>query len=207
MGTWRLNVYEDFSGGAGRCINTWHVRTGNLATTETAAVNNAAAALSTFYSSLKALYPSDAGQHFRCDFAVEVHDQTDIVIDPTRFNPGLCTGGALLAPPHLAACLSWKTSIRARRGRGRTFLGPFVTSTLEDNGTIRPATVTALNNAAQALLTSSQVDNDWAIGVYGLENPAPKDYPGDYNDLPHVIRDITGYTLQDKWAVMRSRRS
>src|SRR3954447_14994412 len=119
MGTWRLNVYEDFSGGAGRCINTWHVRTGNLATTETAAVNNAAAALSTFYSSIKALYPSDAGQHFRCDFAVEVNDQTDIVIDPTRFNPGLCTGGARSAALRSAS----RTTVDPGSTGGRDLLG------------------------------------------------------------------------------------
>jgi hypothetical protein len=202
-----MNAYADMPGNAGRCINSWHIRTGNLVTTESAAVNNAAAAINAFYTALKALFPSTSGQAWKADFAVNVEDATDVSIDVAKWPVVLCTGGALLAPPHLAACVSWKTSIRARRGRGRTFLGPFVTSTLEDDGTIRPATVTAINSAATALVNASLTDNDWAIGVWGLQDPAPKDYQGDYNDLPHVIRDVVGYQLQDKWAVMRSRRS
>lgn len=206
MGVWRMNVYCDMPGGAGRVVNSWHIRTGNLVTTESAAVNNAAAALRAFYTALGALYPSTSGQAWKADFAVNVEDQSDVAIDPAKWPNVLCTGGALLAPPHLSACISWKTGIRARRGRGRTFLGSFVTSTLEDDGTIRPATITTINAAATALVNSSLTDNDWALGVWGLQDPAPKDYPGDYNDLPHVIRDFTGYVLQDKWAVMRSRR-
>lgn len=206
MAVWRLNVYGDFGAGAGRCINTWHVRTGNLVTTEQAAVNSAAGAIRAFTQAMSASYPSLVAGSMKCDFAVNVETGEDLPISTSTFAPVVFTGGALHAPPHLAICVSWKTSIRARRGRGRTFLGPLVTAAMQSDGTVTDALLTTLSTAATSLVNASLTDNDWAVGVWGLENPAPKNFAGDYNDLPHVIRDITGFTISDKFAVMRSRR-
>jgi len=206
VAVWRLNVYGDFSNGAGRCINTWHVRTGNLIPTEQAAINSAASALRSFYGTVANLCPSLPAATWRCDFAVNVQDQTDLPVSQTSFAPVATAGGAIWAPPHLAICVSWKTSIRARRGRGRSFLGPLTGGQMQSDGTVLDASLTTLTTAATTLVNASLTDNDWALGVWGLENPAPPGFGGDYNDLPHVIRDFTGFSMQDKFAVMRSRR-
>lgn len=206
MAVWRMNVFSDMPGGAGRCINSWHIRTGNLITTEAAAVNSAAQSLRKLYVAIANYNPSTTGAQWKTDFAVNVQTGEDIAIDQTKFAPVTVSGGASIAPPHLAICISWKTSIRARRGRGRTFVGPLVLGSLQTDGSVVDATLTTLTTAGNTLVSESLTDNDWAFGVWGLENPAPKDYAGDYNDLPHVIRDFTGFSIQDKFAVMRSRR-
>lgn len=203
---WRLNVFGDHGNGAGRVVNVFHVRTGNLVTTEQAAVNGAASALRAFMQTMAAYYPSLTAGSMKCDFAVNVQTGEDLPISTSTFAPVIFAGGAVAAPPHLAICVNWKTSIRGRRARGRSFLGPLVQSTEQADGSVVDTVLTTLGTAAQTLINASLVDNDWALGVWGLENPAPKDYAGDYSDLPHVIRDFTGYSISDKFAVMRSRR-
>lgn len=206
MAIWRMNIFGDHGNGAGRVINSWHIRTGNLVTTEQAAVNGAASAVRVFMQNMAALYPSSTAGSMKADFAVNVETGEDLPISTSTFSPVIFAGGANAAPPHLAICVNWKTSIRGRRARGRTFLGPLVSSCIQTDGTVVDATLTSLGTAAQTLVNSSLTDNDWAIGVWGLENPAPKGFQGDYSALPHVIRDITGYSISDKFAVMRSRR-
>jgi len=192
--------------GAGRVINVFHVRTGNLVTTEQAALNGAASAIRTFMQAMAAYYPSLTGGSMKADFGINVETGEDLPISAATFPPVVFAGGASAAPPHLALCVNWKTSIRGRRARGRTFLGPLKLACIQADGTAEDVFLGNIGTAAQALVNASLTDNDWAVGVYGLQNPAPENYQGDYSDLPHVIRDITGYSISDKFAVMRSRR-
>jgi hypothetical protein len=109
------------------------------------------------------------------------------------------------AAPVLAVCVSWQTSLAARRGMGRTFIGPLQGEIVQDDGTVEPGTLDGIRTAAQDLVDASGGLNDWAFGVYGLQSKAPAGTQ-DYSSLPHVHRDFTGMKVRDQFAVLRSRR-
>lgn len=102
------------------------------------------------------------------------------------------------APPVLAVVVGWRTTLAARRGRGRTFLGPLRSGVIQSDGTIGTTALNALQSAASTFVTNSQGIAGGAFAVYGQENL------GDPSG--HVARDITGYRIKDKFAVLRSRR-
>lgn len=186
---------------AGVCTNVWHVRTVGSGGGATSDLQGAATSLRSFYNSMVGFWP--VGNSITADFAVDVQAASDA---PVTWAAIAGTGAGNVAPPHLAVCITWKTSIRARRGRGRTFLGPMVGALIGPDGTITDANLTTLRTAAQNLINDSLVDNGWAISIWGQETAAPKGFTGDRADLPHVGRDIQSYSIADKWAVMRSRR-
>jgi len=185
---------------AGKCMNVWHIRTTSNEFLP-AELSNAVAAVKAFYGSIALLYPT--GTSITADFAVDVENETD---KPVSFGTVAGSGAGNLLAPHLAVCVSWKTGTRARRARGRTFLGPFISAVSDATGTVGDGNITQISNAANTLIGASQADNGWAVAVWGLQDPAPKGYAGNPADLPHVARDITGFAIADKFAVMRSRR-
>lgn len=186
---------------AGKCVNVWHMRTAEDSPVGYAALQNGVDALRTFYGALATMFPT--GNTVLADFAVDVESNKD---RPLTWTAVTGSGGTTVAPPHLAVCVSWKTSTRARRARGRTFLGPLGGQTIEGDGTVLTGTLTQVKTAAAALISSSMTDNGWALGVWGLAEPAPAGYTGSTSGLPHQLRDFTGHAVQDKFAVMRSRR-
>lgn len=104
--------------------------------------------------------------------------------------------GAAASPANLSALLavvvSWRTASATRSGRGRTFLGPFVTLANENNGTPAPDLLSRINVAAQALVEDSQSANGWAFGVLSTTQG--------------TFRPVTGHSVRDRFAVLRSRR-
>ena len=118
----------------------------------------------------------------------------------------LATTGSVAAP--LMICASWRTTLAARRGRGRTFVGPIRGGWNEPDGTPYADAVNAIQTAAQTLVQTSRDGDGWALGVYGQQSmlSGPAITPSDRANAPHVIRDWTGVKVQDKWAVLRSRR-
>jgi len=200
MPTLRLPV-TTLSPQAGKCVNVWHLRTPENSPVGDAALGGAVTALRAFYGSLLDQFPP--GNTITADFAVDVVTGQDHAVTwATQTGTGI-TG---TAPPHLAIVVGWKTGTRARRARGRTFLGPFGAAVLQADGTPLDSTLTKVRTAAQTLISASLTDNTWAFGVYGLANPAPVGYQGNYSELPHVFRDFQGAAVRDSWAVMRSRR-
>lgn len=202
MGIWRLPVTVT-DPRAGACINVWHVRTGGVINDEASQLNAAAAALRTFYFGQAVSFPSTCS--VTADFAVEVTENRDQAVTWAKFS-GTGSGGQ--APPHLAVCVNLKTSIRGRRARGRIFLGPRMTVDIDGDGSIGAPHLAALNTAMTTLRDASVVDNGWALGVWGLKDSAPTDYwknGGTGKELPHVFRDLTGFQINDRFAVMRSR--
>ena len=186
---------------AGVCTNVWHIRTAPIASDLQANINAAAAAIRAFYASQVTQLPS--GTTVKGDFATDVVESTDV---PVTFATVTGTSAGNVAPPHLAICISWKTSIRGRRARGRTFLGPLHASVLDTDGTVATAVQNAVRTEANNLVTASMVDNGWAVAIWGQENAMPKADAASRAAAPHVARDIIGATVNDRFAVMRSRR-
>jgi hypothetical protein len=203
MPVYRVPVTIVAPGAGGNCNNTWHVRTGAIPGDEKADFAAAVAAIRAFYVSLKDYYPGNTA--ITCDAGIEVDEKYDYPVTWATITSGNTPLGT--APPHLALCINWLTSSRTRRGRGRTFLGPFSPAHLQTDGTVLDVSVTGIRGIAQTLVNASLVDNGWAVGVYGLESPAPKPPPSDLSTLPHVLRDVVSLKVSDRWAVMRSRRA
>lgn len=101
------------------------------------------------------------------------------------------------APTVLQVCCTWRTSIAARRGRGRTFFGPLKASTQDVNGSILDSPLGLMRASVTQFANDSQAINGGAFGVWGLESEG---------GTAKVLRDITGGAIKDQFAVLRSRR-
>jgi hypothetical protein len=134
---------------------------------------------------------------------VNVADQTSVA--PT-FAQIVSGAAAAESPQVLQVCIAWRTALAARRGMGRTFVGPLNTNVNQSDGTVAEAPLARIRNAAAALVTASTASGGWAWGVYGLQSPMPDPPPPNPEDQPRVLRDFTGSAVRDKFAVLRSRR-
>lgn len=106
------------------------------------------------------------------------------------------TGAGAAAPRPIAVAVTWKTTdfVNGRRVRGRTFLSPLSNATLQTDGTPAAATITAAQDFGAAWIDAGATDI--YTGVW--HRPV-----GGSGGSFHVI---TGYQVNDKWAVLRSRR-
>nr|CRY93649.1 hypothetical protein [uncultured prokaryote] len=197
MAIWRvpINLTYEFGGGPG--VNVWHVRQSSLDPGEE--LGDLVGMLHTFYATLTAGQTTgdscfQAGMTIDCGELVNVDTQETFTPDFDALTVG-ATGGA--AAPVLALCVTWRTTIAARRARGRTFLGPFAPDACESNGTPIEALRDTVRSACDALISDSEGFGNGAVGVYGKANPGSSG---------HVIRDITGALVPNEFAVLRSRR-
>lgn len=109
-------------------------------------------------------------------------------------NGGATTGG-YSAPS--GACLAWSTNTvrNARRIRGRTFIVPLAHTCLATDGSIDSAELTTLRTAADTLRAAS---GDARLVIWGRPTT-----PGGTDG---VSAEVTASNVQDKLAVLRSRR-
>jgi hypothetical protein len=203
MTVWRVPINIAYPGTGGPGVNVWHIRTIELGpgTTETGQVNALLGYIRTFYNTIGSWYPA----------TTVLSLGTVTAVDSSREIAGTFAGvtgtGTGSAPQLLALVNTWKTTIAARRGRGRTFLGPLCTAAMQNDGTPAAALLSDVAAASSALLTSSLGYGNGAIGVYGYDQPklAGKANLRDPTDAK-VFRDITGYKARDLFASLRSRR-
>jgi len=90
------------------------------------------------------------------------------------------------------ACVTWRSAKASRRGRGRTFLGPFAADAFGPDGTLDDGFRTDLLEAAADLITFSAANGNGAIGVY--------------SQVDLLLRDYVSATITDQAAVLKSRR-
>ena len=186
-----------------QAVNVWHFRTGidPGGAIDAAPASSAVTAIRTLYSNLAAYYPG--GASITSEGPVDV-ETSEGVNAPFTAVAGSGVGGNL--PSILAACVSWKSTIRARRGTGRTFFGPLVPGFLQSDGTITDAVLTQFRTHVQTLVSASLQDNGWAIGIYGQVRATPKASAEERRAEQHVLRDVVSFTVKDRFSVMRSRR-
>lgn len=202
MAIFRVPINITFPGAGSPGANIWHIRT--IDPTTSGELVNASALIGfirTFYNTLAAYFP--ATTVFSLGTVTEEETSREIV--PTM---ATVTGtGVASAPQLLALVVTWKTSIAARRGRGRTFVGPLATACMQNDGTPVATLVADANTAAQTLVNASLAGANGAIGVYGYQNAK---LPGKANlrnpDDPRIFRDFTGKAIRDLFGVLRSRR-
>lgn len=178
-------------------INVWHARVetaGDLEGVGTDPSSGVMQALKEFYTAIAGAMAGDMSIEFP-QSVVEVTDQSEQTV--AAVTPVL-TGAGSSAPGGLAMTVSWGTSLRARRGRGRTFLGPLNPAVLGGDGRPTASVVTQFQNAANTLLGRSTGVNGWALGVWGQESAGVL--------LPKVLRDFTSAKVSTQFAHLRSRR-
>lgn len=199
MPTWRFPVNLTYPDGGGPGVNVWHIRATGATPVETN-LQSMVDAIHAFYQRLTNSATAGAdwyqgGTTISADSAVDVDTSEASDVDWTTIGP---TPAAAAAAPVLAVCVTWRTSLRARRGMGRTFIGPLNAAVVQDNGTPAEAYRDVLSTACQELINTSTSFNNGAVGIYGRENAGGAG--------SHVIRDLTGFLVPNEFAVLRSRR-
>jgi hypothetical protein len=183
-------------------VNVWSIRTFNFSLL-ISELDAALDALQTFYESIKLMYAPGT----KITLGPDIMDRQSLEDASRPARDILSTGGPNTAAPSLQVCVSWRTELRARRGQGRTFLGPLAGDVVSGDGTPSGTYLTPINTAAQALIDNSVDPDAWAVGVWGLDQPAPSGIPPEeHAALPRVHRDITTFKVRDQFAVLRSRR-
>lgn len=198
MAILRVPIELTWNGAGSPGVNVWHLRVTDLIGDTQDAIDT----LHTFYSDLMTT-GADHGQIYRNGTRANLGAMVDLETDEgahAAFPTITAVSPPAAAPPANQIVVSWHSSVRARRGNGRTFLGPCSQSVVDDDGTIH---TTALNNVkgfVDKFLSASLSDTGWAYGVWGLETK------GGPPDAPHVLRDFVGAQVRDQFAVLRSRR-
>ena len=202
MAIFRVPVNIAFPGAGSPGANIWHIRTINTnLVTELSEANTLIGYIRAFYFANITEFP--ATTVFSLGTVTE--EETSREIAPTF---ATVTGtGVGSAPQSLAMVVTWRTAIAARRGRGRTFVGPLSTATMQNDGTPSTSSRNAIVTAAAALVTSSVAFGNGAIGVYGYDAAKTPGVGNPRNPADaKVFRDFTGSAVRDLFGIMRSRR-
>jgi hypothetical protein len=202
MTIYRVPVNISFTGVGSPGANVWHVRAGLTPGSTAADLQSAVDSIHAFYDAL-ILGGGGLGAPFAAGTVFTLGNVTDVATQQLKTPSWTAqTIGATGndAPPACQVCVAWRTTVAARRGQGRTFLGPLNNGVVETDGSIKAQVRTNVLAAAQALITRNLPDNGWAVGIWGL------DVAGGDRKAPRVLRDITGRTVGTQFAVLRSRR-
>ena len=188
MALWHYTVNLSWVGPGSPGVNVWDIRTdtpdigGNL--------QEAVDAIGAFYASLvlDAIYPigyvATGGTE-----AVEINTSEISPVD--GFSSGEQAGVARHSGvAQMIATI--RTTSATRRGRGRKFIGPVSTDTMDGDGTPSAVAVADLQSACTALVNSSLGAGGWAIGVY--------------SSVDELFRDATQMQARNYFAALRSRR-
>lgn len=200
----RVPVELSWSGSGGPGVNVFHIRS-----SPTGGILPPGSPLEILHAFYAALGVSGEGTQgfmapgWRANVGEMVDVATGEVVSP--LNPdgtnqfpevvGRSSDSAL--PPSQQVCISWKTAQSGRRARGRTFVGPLSLRALEGNGTPSDECLSAFRAAAADLVSDSAADLNGAIVVYGRQAVGSE---------ARVGRDVTGFTVRNQFAVLRSRR-
>jgi hypothetical protein len=114
------------------------------------------------------------------------------------------TAGATMAPPLVAAIITWRTSLPGRRYRGRTYFGPLTTSDIQNGKILGGVTVGKWNTFGTNMLNrygATGTSTDTRVGVWSrvLGNQTP----------PHNaagFTQITQFQTQTNLGSMGTRR-
>jgi hypothetical protein len=191
MALWRMTVDLSYGVGTGHGTNTWHLRSTGVEPDDTDLQDLVDAIKDWYGAGFAHCVPTTS--HARFDGVLqEINSDSPRALAVTGFDSAGAVA-ANYAPPANQIVTTWRSTLSARSGRGRTFIGPVALPVFQDDGTVATATLTALVNAGNALCAASQAFSNGAVVVW-----SPTD---------NVGRDIIAATVTDQIAVLRSRRS
>lgn len=208
MPIWRVPAVWTGSWSGSPGVNVWHVRTaGDPALTLPdflTQIGDAIDAIGDFYTAVSGWMRPSMTIALGTDITNAEDGQVPNVSGLLR---SVSTGaGSSGAPTPLTVCVNWRTALRARRGMGRTFLGPLAAASMDTSGSLSSECRSVIGAAAAALVTRSTTANAWAVGVHGLE----EEWDGWPNtpppSTPRLFRDTVTHSISNKFSVLRSRR-
>jgi len=163
------------------------------------------AALKTFFTSIKELFPNS--------LTTDVPNSGDVIDTGTGHITGGWTGSgggtsssAATANAYAGACgalIRWNTNgiLNGRRLVGRTYLVPLNNLQFANDGSLSGTCITALQNAATALITAYA----GALHIYGPPRDTGTNGPSDPGKAA-INSPVIAAVVPDLAAVMRSRR-
>lgn len=188
-GVWKTNVDISWLGATGSPgTNVWYFRDSTPA--GTGGLDTAMEALEAFYTAIRSLY--------RVQVTISSEGQWNgaLTANAGEFStvPGFSVTGSSgdqYMPPGVCAVLERRAVSGGRRGRGRAFIGPLTMGATTEEGVLKTASVTILQNAANALLDVPETE----AGSFCLVNRA-------FNQA----RDVESYIAKKSFGMLRSRR-
>lgn len=140
-----------------------------------------------------------------------VPNEIDVLEDTTGELTGIETEGTVYSTAGAAsggfasptgACVTWITNafVNGRRVKGRTFVVPLAVGAYDNDGTLLGTVVTAFRNAAVTLFTSCDLAVWHRPTVDRTTTPPTKNADG-------AGEEVTGSTVADRAAVLKSRRA
>jgi len=203
--------WSGFVGGPG--YSNFHFRDYNAGgdgnPIDDAYVQAAAGRVRNFFNGTKFLFPNTVTFHVENDAEI-IEDTTGEMTDirpVTGLTDVVGEAGATTGySAAVGAVINWRTSAvrRGRRLRGRTFLVPLSSTCYENNGTLNASCLTALQTAANGLITPTA--NEPELGVYARPHRT-KNTDGSWTTVPDgEWAFVRSATIPDMTAVLRSRR-
>lgn len=192
MTLYHFPVALSWSGPGSPGVNMWDIRTtGDDPGGTDVDLDAMSAAIEDFYVSLQTAEIFPAGYTASFDgLATTIGPDPVFTASPSWTHTQGSGGGS--APQSAQGIVTIRTSSAGRSGRGRKFIGPVGSNTVAADGTPNTALVTALQNAADALLAESTGSANGAVGVW--------------SEAGQVFRDATALQARNYFAVLRSRR-
>lgn len=188
MATWRTVVRTSYLPSGGPGYSTFHWRDPGL--NPQADVEEAAEALRQAYLLLAPSLPSSTS--FFCDGRFVEVDGDRLLQAPTwTFTGTSATGNLEPLPPANQICVTWRTDSNSRSGRGRTFLGGWT----EDNSVSGLVGATARGRVVSMANSIVAYNGGADNGAFVV-----------YSATQGIARDITGASVGNQWAILRSRR-
>lgn len=191
MALWRATVNLAYATGSTAGTNTWHLRSTGVEPADTD-IQDLMDAIQSYYDDFLAAF-CPTSYHATFDGSVQEVGSVDpnIIGGFTTWDE---VGGAGTSyGPNLAqVCVGWRTAQGSRRGRGRTFMGPLSSAVFGADGTIDNTALLGMQGLAHDLVAASEGFSNGAIGVY--------------SSVDHVLRDFTGFVINDRVAYLSSRR-
>lgn len=193
-----------------KIMNTWHIVTVG-ATTPADAADAFVADVNTFYQAIDANFSQYLGGNvpflraFNLDDPMPrqpVHEESLITL----------TSASTWLPREIACCLSYKgtylSGVSPKRKRGRIYLGPLAAATVDtaNDGMFTSSFVTAVKNAAAALLTASTASSAYRWCIY-----SPTSDPNSNNPAGGAGQDagcwdaVVGGWVDDEIDIQRRR--
>lgn len=190
MAVLRTSVRCTFPVGRGGGTNTWHLQTLGGADINDA-ILEFTEDLEAFYTAIAVLCPTSY-RWTHTGLFLEADTPEPNLLNPTPPWEVAGNGGSGYTGAASMACVTWRSGLATRAGRGRTFIGPLSSAAVDGTGTLDAGEFSALNLAATGLVTNSLASTSYRLVVWS-----------ETRQQANAV--LQGATL-DKVAVLRSRR-
>ena len=186
----------------GNMISRWHWQRADLGAPTATDGGNAAASIYAFYNGLTGHYPPDIVWHTNPTFSVIDLDSGTLVeyLNISNTIPDVVGAGGAGHAAGVGSSVTWRTSTVSskRLMRGRAYLVPTSSFEFQNDGTVGPSVIAALNAAATAARNSFATYN---LRFVLYHRPAKGATTGG------KVGPVTSFTIATQPTLLRTRRA